>query len=369
MYKLRGGDAMGYCIMRIKKIHTKSVLTSNYNHNFRKVDVDNADPALAYKNQELVKLATKNGKEVTYVDAFNTRIASLTYYSEHKLRSNAVLALEAITTFSRNTKLDLESWKIANVKWLKQTFDKAGDNKPNVVSVVYHADEPGNVHCHALIIPIDDKGRLNASFYIDGSRVLSEMQTSYALAMMPFGLERGLEDSGAKHKDIRKFYAELNRAIQVPEPEQNELAADYRNRLLDYLQYIEDENTRKIRAEYARHRRKLAEELILQRDMIRKEMLAREVNLKLKNYELKEKSIRLKQEVSILEQRNEILKLENSVLDYQISQTHDITEKIDFYDNFQEKLKLLNHQAPDKAEELNALLIYMRKNKNKEIER
>lgn len=66
---------------------------------------------------------------------------------------------------------------------------------------------------------------------------MSEMQSSYARDMEEFGLERGLKGSKAKHKDIRKFYAELNRSIEsVPEPEQGESAYEYKKRVLENLE-------------------------------------------------------------------------------------------------------------------------------------
>lgn len=109
------------------------------------------------------------------------------------------------------------------------------DGKNNVLSVVYHDDEVGNVHCHAFIVPIDEKGKLNASRFTDGNRICSQMQTSYAEAMMQFGLKRGLKNSHAKHKDIKKYYAELNQTMNIPIPYLEENALDYRNRILQEL--------------------------------------------------------------------------------------------------------------------------------------
>ena len=54
---------------------------------------------------------------------------------------------------------------------------------------------------NAIVIPVDEKGHLNASRFIDGSRTLANLQTSYAESMKEFGLMRGLENSSAKHTD------------------------------------------------------------------------------------------------------------------------------------------------------------------------
>lgn len=73
-----------------------------------------------------------------------------------------------------------------NVEWMKDTFNIAGDGKDNVISMVYHGDEAGNVHCHALVIPVDERGHLNARRFINGSRAMSEHQTTYAKYMQSF---------------------------------------------------------------------------------------------------------------------------------------------------------------------------------------
>ena len=77
----------------------------------------------------------------------------LGYGTSKKIRSNAVLGFEVVTTFSREDAdhMDCNKWKENNTKWLTETFnidpEKYGNN---VLSVVYHGDEPGNVHCHAF---------------------------------------------------------------------------------------------------------------------------------------------------------------------------------------------------------------------------
>lgn len=124
------------------------------------------------------------------------------------------------------------------MEWLQKTFnrrpDKYGDN---VVSVVFHGDEVGNVHCHAIIIPIDEKGALNAKGYINGLSELRRLQTDYAKAIEPHGLKRGLEKLTAKHTDIKKFYTSLNHelAIEAPEMKKGEKFDAYRERVTEIL--------------------------------------------------------------------------------------------------------------------------------------
>lgn len=222
---------MGYCFMTIDKIKDFKKLASTYAHNYRKKEVLNADPDKKELNRELVSL---NGK--TYIEAFKDRTKELGYGTEKKIRSNAVYGFEVVTTFSREDaeKIDLEKWKEDNVKWLKQAFnanpEKYGDN---VLSVVYHADEPGNVHCHAFVIPIDDKGNLNSRYYVQNRQKMIALQDSYAKAMKTHNLDRGIKNSSARHQDIKRMYTALNMTIskELPPVIEGETAKEYRDRI------------------------------------------------------------------------------------------------------------------------------------------
>lgn len=215
---------MGYCFMTIEKVKDKGSLTKKYNHNYRKGEVNNADPNLAEQNEELVKLdpdADYTEHTRTYVDAFNDKMKALES-TNPKLRKNAVLALEVVTTFSREDveHVDIEKWKKDQVEWLRKTFnpnqEQYGDN---VISVMFHGDEAGNVHCHSIVIPIDDKGKLNCSYFLDGRTKLIEMQDSYGQMMMQnHQLKRGLKGTVAKHEDIKRFYAQANQALAQEGP-------------------------------------------------------------------------------------------------------------------------------------------------------
>ena len=208
---------MGYCFMTIEKVKDKGSLSKKYQHNYRTGKVSNADPALSYKNKELVKLGGK-----TYVEKFDEVLNRLKEQNP-KIRKNAVLALEIVTTFSREDAehVDVEKWKSDQVKWLRENFnpnpEEFGDN---VVSVMFHGDEAGNVHCHSVIIPIDDKGKLNASYFLDGRVAMIQLQDSYGKMMEErHRLKRGLRGSSAKHEDIKKFYAAQNMALAQEGPE------------------------------------------------------------------------------------------------------------------------------------------------------
>lgn len=152
---------MGYCFMDIKKIKSLNVMAAKYKHNYREITVPNAVPELSGMNRELVPLIGKDGNPVDYNEAFKQKMESLEYYKDHKLRSNAVLAYEIVTTFSHEDagKVDVEKWQEDNVKWLKDTFNLTPENGNCVLSVMYHGDEYGNVHCHSLVVPVNEWNR------------------------------------------------------------------------------------------------------------------------------------------------------------------------------------------------------------------
>ena len=111
----------------------------------------------------------------------------------------------------------LNSWIDANLKWLKDTF-----GEENLVSCVLHMDEK-TPHLHATVVPIvtgerirrkregekkyETKSgpRLSADDVMRRTK-LHEYQNSYAAAMRPFGLQRGIVGSTAKHQANSGYY-------------------------------------------------------------------------------------------------------------------------------------------------------------------
>ena len=77
---------------------------------------------------------------------------------------------------------------------------------------------------------VDNK--LNGTYYVGNKQKLRNLQDSYAKAMAPLGMERGLQKSLAKHTDIKKFYAVLNREVakELPEIIPGETIENYRDR-------------------------------------------------------------------------------------------------------------------------------------------
>lgn len=223
---------MGYCFMTIKKLKTMSALVRAYGHNIREFEVENADKSRSNQNEVLKEI---DGTDIC--DAWEHRKDKLPYYEYTKLRKTSSPALEILLAVPESDKenLDLEKWKAANMKWLKDTFDVADDKYgSNLLSVVYHGDE-NNAHIHAIITPVDERGHFYTDRWMGGRGELGKLQTEYAKAMEPLGLERGLQRSKMKHKDIARLYAEIDRtqgAVQrICEIRDGENLNNYKDRI------------------------------------------------------------------------------------------------------------------------------------------
>ena len=226
---------MAYCIMNIGKIKTFGQMSSAFKHNYRIDYADNVIPEMEVFNQELVPMSHD-----TYNETYKAFTQNLGYGIDKDYRKNGVLAFEIMLSFSREalTNINVDQWKEDNLRWIRENFnacpEKYGDN---LLSAVYHADEVGNVHMHALIAPVNDKGRLDAFYYVNGRNKLRELQTSYAEAMKTHGLQRGMEHSPLRHQDIQKMYGSLNKALNIkdiPKWEEKDTPESYQEKILEY---------------------------------------------------------------------------------------------------------------------------------------
>ena len=88
--------------------------------------------------------------------------------------------------------------------WLDNEY---GDR---IVRAELHLDE-STPHIHAYFVPLDDRGKLNCRGIFGGKQKLSQFQDSYANAMSPLGLERGIKGSRARHTTIKQYYAAVTK--------------------------------------------------------------------------------------------------------------------------------------------------------------
>ena len=171
---------MAYAIMRFGRIK-RTGLAHTYRHNSREDMPPNADPARTAMNRELIGSGGTTYRDL-FEDVRSEMLIESPDFGKRKIRSDAAYGLEVLMTFSSCTDgVDLEKWIQRNVEWLNESFnppgreayvhDYDGTKKTihlnNVRSVILHQDE-GIPHLHAFIIPVDEKGVLNASYYIGG---------------------------------------------------------------------------------------------------------------------------------------------------------------------------------------------------------
>ena len=132
-------------------------------------------------------------------------------------KSNSVLCFDLLLTaspefFDDKTPEQVKDWAETSLQWV---FDKFG--KSNVKGAVLHLDEcqTGSPHLSVCLTAIDPTGRLNARYYTGGRAKLRALWTEYAGAMRKYGLKRGREFSPAKHKEIKEFYSDVKRGIEL----------------------------------------------------------------------------------------------------------------------------------------------------------
>jgi len=202
--KKAGGHV--YAVMRFAKLKSMGQVGALGKHNERERETRNADEA---RRSDNVRLAG-SGDWCADVQA---RLDTVPL-----VRTNAVLALEYVLTASREFFADgdpgrLAVWTERSMDWIRGVY-----GAENVVAAVLHRDEI-TPHIQAVVVPIDDRGRLNATAFTGTIAQVRELQTSYAHAVEDLGLQRGVRGSEADHATLKEFYAK----IQEPTPAREEV--------------------------------------------------------------------------------------------------------------------------------------------------
>jgi hypothetical protein len=197
---------MSYAILRVEKIKTAQQGAAKTAHNYRLRETPNADAERTSLNQEYINTTERN-----YWELATERIQE----AGAKVRPDSVRGMEIILTASpeafprdeQGQAVDMRGsqWAEANVAFLQAKF-----GKENVVAMTLHQDEL-TPHFQAVVVPITSDGRLSAKDLFN-PKTLRELQTEYAQAMKPFGLERGVEHSRAKHEVMRHVYGAQERS-------------------------------------------------------------------------------------------------------------------------------------------------------------
>jgi 5S rRNA maturation endonuclease (ribonuclease M5) len=198
---------MPHAIARIAKLKSGSVGASGQ-HTRRARETLNANPEIA----NIRFIGQPDSPDLPSLETIvRERIGDQT------IRKNGVLCVEMLLTASPEyfrpddpSKAGYyEPEKLADFQqtvhsWLDKEY---GDR---IVRAELHLDE-STPHVHAYLVPLDERGKLNCRGLFGGREKLSQFQDSYANALSPLGLERGIKGSRAKHTTVKQYYAAVTK--------------------------------------------------------------------------------------------------------------------------------------------------------------
>jgi hypothetical protein len=152
-----------------------------------------------------------------------------------KLRKNSVYAINAYLSFSHDSEnkggFDVYKWYEDSVKWLQDEF-----GKENVIAACLHMDE-ATPHIHAVITPVDERGKLNIKAFLSSKGSIRQHRKSYAAVMKGYGLTDGVRYRKSDHQAIKKFYRNVNLCenTKVPERKEGEAVWDWEKRVNGFV--------------------------------------------------------------------------------------------------------------------------------------
>jgi hypothetical protein len=190
-----------FAILRTAKLKSFGNVGGSLSHTYRTRETTNADPSRSDANQH----SHNSPDEV--MQALRDRLPE-------KYRKDAVIGLEYFVGaspewFQGKTREQENAYFHQAVDWLQKRH-----GQENVVGWSIHRDE-SSPHLVAYVVPMSDRGTLNAKQWTGGAAALSKMQTDFAKTVgAPNNLERGIEGSKAHHQTIKSFYAQIDKAGQ-----------------------------------------------------------------------------------------------------------------------------------------------------------
>lgn len=198
-----------YSIIRTQKHKSTASLKSRETHTYRTRPTANADPAKLQLNKLLFG-------DQNYAEQCEKKLDE--YRQTKHVRKDAVVAIEYLLTASPeffehdaiyNRQKNLDAWCEAQINFLKKMH-----GEENILCAYLHLDEK-TPHIEAFVLPIDKKGKLNCKSFLGGSKLMSALQTSYALHNANFGLKRGASGSNATHQKVKQFYGAINQKSEI----------------------------------------------------------------------------------------------------------------------------------------------------------
>lgn len=188
-----------YAITRVKKYSHVSQVSYLVSHHLRLVDVPNADPTRAKKNEIIVQ---KNVMEFLQEVPKGSK-------------KNACRFVDCIFTASRfDTPEQAREWQNSTIDFIKKEF-----GIDNLALVVVHNDERTK-HIHVIFKPVNPKtNKLGAGHWFDGRLKMKAYQERYFQAVKHLKFERGDTAKRAEHTTIKEWYLQVNKSAEQAQKE------------------------------------------------------------------------------------------------------------------------------------------------------
>jgi hypothetical protein len=190
-----------FAILRTAKLKSFGNVGGSLSHTYRTRETTNADPSRSDTNEH------SHNSPGEVMQALRDRLPE-------KYRKDAVIGLEYFVGaspkwFEDKTREQQDAYFREAIDWLEKRH-----GKENLVGWSIHRDE-SSPHLVAYVVPMSDRGTLNAKQWTGGAAALSKMQTDFAKTVGSRNdLERGIEGSKAHHQTIKSFYAQIDKPGQ-----------------------------------------------------------------------------------------------------------------------------------------------------------
>ena len=208
-----------YAILRTKKIKDNAKFSQMCQHNLRDNNTHekNIDLSKSHCNEIFIdKLNLSNGRE------YSKKIQDYYKSKEAKVNKNSVIAMEFVLTASPEFFTDdkkKNEWAKHQLDFIKNEW---GDN---CKFAIIHKDESTD-HIHVVISTEETKTQRFKNRHGEGEKkvtslnarrfnrkYLIDLQTRYANHNKKFGLQRGVRNSEANHKDLKTHREEVAEAF------------------------------------------------------------------------------------------------------------------------------------------------------------
>ena len=197
---------MGYAVYHTEKGKISSGGIGNHidrkeegKHTFKHSDPERRHLNVNYELNENCKKPLKQAISDRIKDGYS---ATTKTGKAKEIRKDAVKYATHILTGTHEDMKAMEQNPAKFQQWVKanQNFIEQEFGKENIVRFTLHMDEK-TPHIHAVTVNLTEDGRLSAKEILGNPKAMQERQDRYAEQMKPFGLERGIRNTGIEHED------------------------------------------------------------------------------------------------------------------------------------------------------------------------